>query len=58
MRGRAPAAIQCASGRNGGNVRYHYKPDFTAHFDKQKTYHEEQPREGNAQFNDCAAQRL
>ena len=45
MCGRVPAAIQCA----GGNVRYHYKPDFTAHFiNKQKKHHEEQRREGKA----------
>ena len=29
-------------------ITNHYKPDFTAHFNKQKTHHEEQRREGKA----------
>ena len=45
--GACPAAVQCASGCNC-NVRYHYKPDFTAHFNKQKMHHDEQRREGKA----------
>ena len=43
-----PLQFNVFQGATGGNVRYHYKPDFTAHFNKQKKYHEEQRREGKA----------
>ena len=43
-----PLQFNVPQGATGGNVRYHYKPDFTAHINKQKKYHEEQRREGKA----------
>ena len=46
--GVSPLQVNVPQGATGGTVRYHYKPDFTAHFSKQKTYHEEQRREGKA----------
>ena len=46
--GVSPLQFNVPQGATGGNVRYHYKPDFTAHFNKQKKYHEEQRREGKA----------
>ena len=44
----SPLQFNLPQGATGGNVRYHYNPDFTAHFNKQKTYHEEQGRAGKA----------
>ena len=46
--GVSPLQFNVPQGATGGNARYHYKPDFAAHFNKQKTYHEEQRREGKA----------
>ena len=46
--GVSPLQFDVPQGATGGNVRYRYKPDFTAHFNKQKKYHEEQRREGKA----------
>ena len=46
--GVSPLQLNVPQGATGGNVRYHYKPDFTTHFNKQKMYHEEQRREGKA----------
>ena len=46
--GVSPLQFNVPQGVTGGNVRYHYKPDLTAHFNKQKMYHEEQRREGKA----------
>ena len=43
-----PLQFNMPQGATGGNARYRYKPDFTAHFNKQKKYHEEQRREGKA----------
>ena len=33
-----PLQLNVPQGATGGNVRYHYKPDFTAHFNQQKKY--------------------
>ena len=46
--GVSPLQFNVPQGATGGNVRYHYKPDFTAHFNKQKKYREEQRREDKA----------
>ena len=46
--GVSPLQFNVPQGATGGNVRYHHKPDFTAHFNKQKKYHKEQRREGKA----------
>ena len=46
--GVSPLQLNVPQGATGGNARYRYKPDFTAHFNKQKKYHEEQRREGKA----------
>ena len=46
--GVSPLQFNVPQGATGGNVRYHYKPDFAAHFNKQKMYHDEQRREGKA----------
>ena len=46
--GVSPLQFNVPQSAAGGNVLYHYKPDFTAHFNKQKMYHDEQRREGKA----------
>ena len=46
--GVSPLQFNTPQGATGGNVRYHYKPDFTARFNKQKMYRDEQRREGKA----------
>ena len=46
--GVSPLQFNVPQGATGGNVRYHYKPDFTARFNKQKMCREERRRQGKA----------